>query len=395
MTDPDPKPPLSGVTVLDLTRLPPGGFCTVLLADLGADVIRVESPKGRLFDGPIGLNRGKRSIALDLRHPRGLEVLGRLAAHADVLVENERPGAMAERGFGYADAAARAPGLVWCSITGYGQDGPYAQWSGHDLSFAAHSGLLTALEPDLPWHPQLILPIPVGALMASVGILAALRERDRTGRGSQLDISLSESATWLLSSADGIIDTGPRGVPTGPDRRLYECAEDTWVAVTAAEPRTWAALCTGLGLADLAPTLHRWDDPEAVTGQLAEKFRAARAEDWVAKLGPLGASVVRVNRGTDLPSDPHVTARGLLRNVGGLTVPRSPVRLRDADGERPPAESHPPPPVGQHTRAVLEEAGLSTAEIDELTDSGAIGRRQEPASVDRPDGARAPGQAPG
>ncbi|MCK9904513.1 carnitine dehydratase [Parafrankia colletiae] len=374
---PDPKLPLAGVTVLDLTRLPPGGFCTVLLADLGADVIRVESPKGRLFDGPIGLNRGKRSLALDLRHPRGLDVLRTLAGHADILVENERPGAMDERGFGYSHAAVETPRLIWCSITGFGQDGPYAQWSGHDLSFAAHSGLLTALNPEQPWHPQLILPIPVGALMASVGILAALRERDRTGTGTQLDISLSESATWLLSSADGIIDRGPRGVPLGPDRRVYECADGTWVAVTAAEPRTWAALCGALGLDDLAGSLHRWDDAEAATERVAAALRARRAEDWVAELGPLGASVVRVNRGPDLPDDPHVAARGLLQKVGDLTVPRSPIRLRDgaAAEERPPAATYPPPPVGEHTRAVLAEAGLSAALIDELHDSGAVGRR--------------------
>ena len=185
--------PLAGVTVLDLTRLPPGGFCTVLLADLGATVIRVESPKKRTFDGPVGPNRGKYSVAVDLRHPRGHEALRRLAAHADILIENERPGAMDERGFGYSQAAAEFPRLIWCSVSGYGQDGPYAEWSGHDLAFAARSAALSALGQELPWNPQLILAIPMGALMASVGILGALLERDRTGAGRQLDISLSES----------------------------------------------------------------------------------------------------------------------------------------------------------------------------------------------------------
>jgi crotonobetainyl-CoA:carnitine CoA-transferase CaiB-like acyl-CoA transferase len=186
--------PLAGVTVLDLTRLPPGGFCTVLLADLGATVIRVESPKRRISDGPVGPDRGKYSVAVDLRHPRGHEALRRLAAHADILIENERPGSMDERGFGYAQAAAEFPRLIWCSVSGYGQDAPYAEWSGHDLAFAAHSGARSVLDQELPWNPQLILAIPMGALMASVGILAALLERDRTGAGCQLDISLSESA---------------------------------------------------------------------------------------------------------------------------------------------------------------------------------------------------------
>ncbi|MGH3252110.1 MAG: CaiB/BaiF CoA transferase family protein [Trebonia sp.] len=371
--------PLAGVVVLDLTRLPPGAFCTVLLADLGATVIRVESPRGRAFDGPIGLNRGKHSVAVDLRHPRGYEVLRRLVAHADILVENERPGAMDERGFGYQQAADEFPGLIWCSVSGYGQDGPYAQWSGHDLSFAAHSGLLSALNPELPWQPQLILPIPVGAMMASVGILAALRERDKTGTGCQLDISLSESATWLLSSSDGILSGPPRGVPSGPDRRLYACADGTWVAVTSAEPRTWNALCHGLGLPDLTDTLWQWADADAVAGRLAAVFLTRRAEDWVASLGPLGASVVRVNRGPELLDDPQVRARNVVQQVGDVLVPRSPVRIRDADGsQRAPAETFPPPPVGTDTRAVLEKAGLDATAIDELIASGAIG---EPRSA--------------
>lgn len=187
--------PLAGVTVLDLTRPPSGGFCTVLLADLGATVIRVESPKRRRFAGPIGPNRGQDSVAVDLRHPRGQEALRRLAAHADVLIENMRPGAMDERGFGYAQAAAEFPRLIWCSVSSSGQDGPYAQWSGHDLAFAANPVLPAALNPELPWNPQLILATPMGALRASVGILAALLERDQTGAGCQLDINLSESAS--------------------------------------------------------------------------------------------------------------------------------------------------------------------------------------------------------
>jgi len=363
---PNPANPLSGVKVLDLTRLPPGGFCTVMLADLGADVIRVESPRGRAFDGPIGLNRGKRSIALDLRRPQGSAALRALARWADVLVENERPGAMDERGFGYSHAATEAPGLVWCSITGYGQDGPYATWSGHDLSFGAHSGLFPALDSSPGWSPNLILPIPIGALTATVGILAALRERDRTGQGTHVDISLSESATWLLSSVDGALQGQGRSIPSGPDRRIYQCAGDTRIAVTAAEPKTWNALCTGLGLTDLLDTVHRWPEPDAVADRLAAVFATRPAQEWVAELGPTGASVVRVNHPADLREDPHVQARGALRQIGDLLIPRSPVRFRDADGDREPIDTYYPPPVGRDTRDVLSAAGLSAEQIDEL-----------------------------
>ena len=364
--------PLEGVKVLDLTRLPPGGYCTVMLADLGADVIRVESTKGRLFDAPLGLNRGKRSVALDLRNPRGLDTLRQLAAWADVLVENDKPGVLDDRGFGYTHAAVEAPRLVWCSITGYGQDGPYAQWGGHDLSFFAHSGLLAGVAGELPFYPQTIVPIPVAGLMATVGILAALRERDATGKGSQIDISISESATWLLSWADGAVGTDLQGVPQGPERWLYPCAEGTWIAVAAAEPASWTALCNALEVADLGPQLFQWDDPAAVIARLQKIFATKSAKEWARLLGPLGASVVPVNRGSELPHDPHVVARRSVQPVGDLLVPRSPVRLRDVDGERPPPPTHPPTPVGVHTRAVLLAAGFDDAAIDELAADGAV-----------------------
>ncbi len=205
--------PLAGIRVLDLTRFPPGAYCTVLLGDLGAEVCRVDVPGAdpRLVGVGVGLSRGKRSVAVDLRHPRGSEVLRKLAGWADVLVENNRPGDLEERGFGYRHAAELYPSLIWCSITGFGQDGPYARWPGHDLTYTAHSGLLGALDPDLPWHPQVVLAIPFGALAAATGIAAALAERAHTGQGCHLDISLAEAATWALSGTDGEFRRTPVG----------------------------------------------------------------------------------------------------------------------------------------------------------------------------------------
>ena len=367
--------PLADVRVLDLTRFPPGAFCTVLLSDLGADVCRVETPGASpvMCGIGVGLDRGKRSIGLDLRHPRGLEVLRRLAGWADVLVENNRPGELDERGFGYSHAALDLPGLIWCSITGYGQDGPYAQQSGHDISYTAHSGLLSGVDPNLPWHPQLVIAIPLGAMMAAVGVVAALRERDRTGLGCQLDISMSEAATWLLTSDDALLNGTARGIPVTPDRHVYECGDGRWITTAASEPKSWKALCIGLGLDDLADTLWRWDDPDAITERIAAVFLTRPAAAWVAELGPRGTSVAALNRGVELQADPHVRARGTLVPVGDVVVPANPIRVRDATGVRPGPVTTPPVPAGADTDIILAEAGYSPAEITDLRSTGAVG----------------------
>jgi alpha-methylacyl-CoA racemase len=367
--------PLDGVRVLDITRFPPGAYCTLLLGDLGADVVWLEAPgSSPMMAGiGVGLSRGKRSVVVDLRNPRSNEVLRRLAGWADVLVENNRPGELESRGFGYPQAAVEFPELIWCSITGFGQDGPYAQWAGHDLTYTAHSGLLTGINRDLPWHPQVVLAVPLGAMMAATGVVSALYERQRTGKGTHLDISLAESATWLLSGSDREINGNPWGIPVGADRRLYECSDGRYVTVAAAEPRTWAALTTGLGLADLAEGgVPRGDDVEAARTRIAEVFATRPAAEWVAELGPTGAAIGILNRGTDLPNDPHVQARGALVQVGDLHVPANPIRRRDLQGSIPQDAPLAPAAVGADTRDVLAAAGYSADEIDELVSDGVV-----------------------
>jgi crotonobetainyl-CoA:carnitine CoA-transferase CaiB-like acyl-CoA transferase len=209
--------------------------------------------------------------------------------------------------------------------------------------------------------------------MAVVGILAALRERDRTGRGCQLDISISESATWQLAAMDGEINGHHLSIPAGPDRRLYECADGRWVAVAAAEPRTWAVLCDGLGLADLKESLHRWEDPAAVMARVGAVFRTRTAAEWVADLGPKGAAVVPANRGAELQEDPQIQARASLQSIGDVLVPVSPVRMRGPEGPKTAPQSFAPPPVGTDTETALGAAGLSPHEISSLRESGVLG----------------------
>ena len=176
----------------------------------------------------------------------------------DVVVENAKPGAMESKGFGYTQARAVNPKIIWCAITGFGQTGPYSDYAGHDLSYLAHSGVLGALTRDQPFHPAIQLATPVGGMAAVIGIQAALLERERSGAGSYVDISLSESAGWLLTAGVNPLSASPFMLSATPDRRLYACADGRFVAVACAEPRTWNALCDGLAVpqlkAVLAPT---------------------------------------------------------------------------------------------------------------------------------------------
>ena len=362
--------PLAGIRVLDFTAFPPGGACTVMLADLGAEVIRIEPPAQRgkpsLVIGQVALSRGKRSITLDLRNPAANEVLGRLARTADVVVENAKPGAMEAKGFGYSQAKAANPRLIWCAITGFGQTGPYADHAGHDLSYLAHSGFLGALSPDREFHPAIQIGTTVGGMAAVVGIQAALLERTRTNAGAFLDISLSESAGWLLTGGVNPFSETPYRLSATPDRRTYACQDGRFVAVACAEPRTWAALCDGLEAPDLKDRLNQPAQAET-TERLAALFRQRPAAEWVARLAPSGAAVTLMNDAAEVLDDPHVLARGSIARSAGVPVPAMPVRLCAADGRQSSTATEPPHLVGQDTADVLASAGFSAEEIEALT----------------------------
>jgi alpha-methylacyl-CoA racemase len=363
--------PLAGIRVLDFTAFPPGGACTVMLADLGAEVIRVESPslKGKpsLVVGQVALSRGKRSITLDMRNPASSGVLLRLAASVDVVVENARPGAMEERGFGYRQAQAANAGIIWCAITGFGQTGPYAEHAGHDLSYLAHSGLLGALSAEQPWHPSMSLSLQAGALSAVIGIQSALLRRVQSGEGGFIDLSLSEAASWLLTCGIRPLSTAPLALPATPDRRLYACVDGRLVAVACAEPRTWGALCDGLGVPEFKAHLHKPEFAAATTQALAAIFMTRPAAEWVERLAPTGAAVTIMNHGAQLLDDPQVKARGSIADVAGTPVPASPVRLTAIEGSPTTTATAAPHLVGDDTDAVLKAAGFSASEIETYT----------------------------
>ncbi|MGZ8649921.1 MAG: CaiB/BaiF CoA transferase family protein, partial [Solirubrobacteraceae bacterium] len=299
---------LAGVRVLDLSRLLPGGFCSLLLADFGADVVKVEdtgmgdyvrwaSPQypgadpsagGAMF---LALNRGKRSIRIDLKTDAGREVLLRLVRDADVLLESFRPGVMARLGVGWERLREENPRLVYCAVTGYGRDGPFAGRAGHDLDYLARVGLLDLTgEVDGPpvQAAGQIADLGGGALMAAFGILAALRERDRSGEGQLVDASMADGAlSWMAMEAARVL----AGVPAaGRGRtelgggllcyRPYRCA-DGWVALGALEPKFWLAWCEGVGRPDLV--VRQFDAVGSDTHREVEAVFAGRTRaEWEA-----------------------------------------------------------------------------------------------------------------
>jgi len=393
--------PLDGVRVLDLSRLLPGGFCSLLLADFGADVLKVEdtgmgdyvrwspphyegaeaSASSALF---LSLNRNKRSIQIDLKAEEGREVLLRLAREADVLLESFRPGVLDRLGVGYERLRAENPGLVYCAITGYGQDGPYRDRSGHDMNYLGLVGLLGLTgERDGPpvQAAGQIADLGGGALMAALGILVALRERDRSGEGQLVDVSMADGAlSWLAMVAARALAEG-----TAPRRgelelagglacyRPYRCA-DGWVTLGALEPKFWRAFCRGVGREDLvehhlAPAgsdPHR--DVEAIfAGRTREQWHAFASEhdcclEPVLELDEaLDSELVRAREMVVELDQP-----GAERTVRLLGLP---VKLSRTPGD--PARA-PGPALGQDTDAVLASVGYTPEEITRLKRDGAV-----------------------
>ena len=400
---------LDGIRVLDLSRLLPGGFCTGLLADFGADVLKVEdtglgdyvrwapphyegaeqSAGSALF---LSLNRNKRSIRLNLKTEEGREVLLRLVRESDVLVEGFRPGVMDRLGVGYERLREQNPGLVYCAITGYGQDGPYRDRSGHDMNYLGLVGLLGLTgERDGPpvQAAGQIADIGGGGLMAAVGILVALRERDRSGEGQLVDISMADGAlSWLAMVAARTLAEG-----AAPQRgslelagglvcyRPYRCA-DGWVTLGALEPKFWQAFCRGVGREDL---IERQLDPSgSETQREVEAIFAGRTRDeWTAFAGEHDCCLEPV-LGLDEALDSElVRAREMVVEIDQPGVER-PVRLLGVPVKlsRTPGDPRraPGPSLGQDTEAVLAALGYAAEEIAKLVESGAVAGRAD-ASV--------------
>jgi crotonobetainyl-CoA:carnitine CoA-transferase CaiB-like acyl-CoA transferase len=370
------SPPLGLIRVLDVSRDLPGRFCSALLAALGADVVAVAAPRDAA-DGSL-LDQGKRSITLDVERAEGRDVLRRLAGWADVFLESYRPGVMARLGVDYEALRRVNPRLVYCAISGYGQDGPYRTKVGHDINFLGYAGVLEFIgEADGP--PVLpgvqIAEIGGGALMAAVGILGALLARARTGRGQLVDMSILDGALifnvyqHLLWTLKGTPQGRARTWLTGdyPCYAIYETGDGRHVTVGAFEPHFWATLCRCFGREDFIP--EQWaegEKREEIFAFCRARFRERTRDEWVRALADEEICFGPVNTVAEALADPQLRHRGMIAERETPAGPRMrlgcPVNLSDAPREA----LHPATRVGEHTDEVLREIGLDAAAIAHL-----------------------------
>jgi crotonobetainyl-CoA:carnitine CoA-transferase CaiB-like acyl-CoA transferase len=379
--------PLTGVRVLDFTRVLAGPYCTMLLADMGAEVIKIEEPERgdetRQWGPPwagegddamsayyLCANRNKRSVTLNLKSAEGQATARRLATTAQIVVENFKPGALAAYGLGYADLAALNPALVYCSITGFGQTGPYSERPGYDFVIQAMSGLMSITGPadGEPYKIGVAITDVIAGLFACTSILAALRHAEATGQGQQLDVSLLDTALAALVNVASNALIG--GVPPArygnahPNIVPYQTfpSADGEFAVAVGNDRQFAALCRVIGLPQLSADAQYATNParvanrEALVALLSERFRARPAAAWVEALLTAGVPCGAVNDIPTILHDPHVQARGLVQSVllanGALAQM---IGMPVGFSATPPQLRYPPPAHGADTEGVVGE----------------------------------------
>ena len=388
--------PLKGIKVFDLSRLLPGGFCSMMLGDFGAEVIKVEEP-GRgdyvrlappFINGQsayfLSINRNKKSIVLDLKNPKGTDVFLRLVRTADVMIEGFRPGVVDRLGIGYQHITKVNPRIIYCSISAFGQSGPFRNQEGHDLNCLALAGLLsiTGINGGPLIIPGVQLSDYAGAMMAIIAILLALIEREKSGEGQYCDLSMLDAVTsWMGMHfvkyfADRLLPYPQDSMFNGALAcyNIYKTKDDRFVVLGAMEEKFWVSFCEVIGREDLIPL--QWEGQtiqEKMKEELSLLFKEKTRAEWLKLLDGQGTCFSPVLNMEETLNSPHLQERGMFQGIKGeerATIPQIgfPIKLSNT----PAAYSIPPPRMGQDSRSVLQKAGFSIEEIQLLEEEGII-----------------------
>ncbi len=403
---------LHNVSVVDLTFMAPGAYCTMILSDLGAEVIKVEAPrgigldmvgsgkspdredeKGRRSAAFYAPNRGKKSIVLNLKTEEGLDIFKRIANVADVIVEGFRPGVMTRLGADYESLAKTNPRIIYCSISGYGQTGPHKGLPGHDVNYIAKSGILDMIgrpegPPEIPLN--LVGDFAGGSLFAAIGILTALFVREKTGRGQYVDASITDGAVSLLTWQASLCFAGQKGLRRGstalaggyPYYGVYATSDNRYISIGCIEPRFWQRLCHVLGKEEYTEHVFTAshfvdpaDDPKwsEMKRSLGIIFRTRTSDEWFESLTKADVPVSKVNSIEELADDEQLNQREMVVRLdhpqyGRVVQIGNPLKL----SETPPGVLGFSPFLGEHSDELLGRLGFTSEEVQRFRDKGAV-----------------------